>query len=489
MVNTMSVEPSKSAPFFSTQPFNPKEKAVQGLEFRVGEITRTISLMKKNIGSSSRISRLLTKIGIGPQAKELRCLKKEYKELEKMLTTLGHTRASDGSPKLDPSDTLENLQNQLATKKTEKAAIVATISQVEKAITHLEKPYHDAVVFQALSESGLGDAGSHDQETITLMDKLKAQACGLKHGLSKVEADIADLADSVTQLEAPANFVADMQKSLESSGNLLDFVETNRSKSYACLDGIRSGTLKNLQLDAKRQTLLQTLDAKLSSLDGTPMPATVSCEQLRNTKNRDLPKLEGVDRNLRASIQKWHQTIPDFDACRNTLGRRDLTVVRLAGDALANPQINDQSVLAVARVAHVCDMLEQKIKTKWPDASEEQVIQLVSDTVTLMAIDFNYTSVLTDLSTGIRSRLLTDDESLRNRRIVPGASTNPEYELILGDGDRPSCTVACHKNFRDLEGDSEGEIVHGEFTLSSRFTRAVDESEFNGSVTIAKTNK
>lgn len=480
----MSVEPSKTSPFFSHEPFNPKEKAVEGLTFRSGEIAKAISSIKKIINSSSRISRLLSKIGLGPKAKELRSLKKEYHDLQKMLTSLGSNLKSDNKPQLSPSDTLENLQNQIVSKKTEKTAITATIRQIEKAITLIEKPYHDAIIFQAISDSGLGDIASVDQQTVKLMDMLKAQLCGLKHGLSKTETDLEVLTALVNQLEPTTNFLANLQNSLDSSNNLLDFVEANRDKSYACMDEIRSGTLKNLQLDAKRREILQTLDAKLSSLDGTPMPASIACEHLRKNKKKDLPNLENIDINLCANIQKWHQTIPNFDASRNTLGRRDLTVVHLAGNALENPKVENQLVLEVARVAHVCNMLEQQIKAKWPNANEKEVRQLVSDTVTLMAIDFNYTSVLTDLHTAIRYQLLTDEESYSNRRIIPGDTTNPEYTLILGDGDTPSCTVTCNKKFIDLEGDSDQPVVHGNFSLTSTFTRGIYDDAFTGNVSI-----
>ncbi len=184
-------------------PLTPLDKAVQGLNFRAGEITHTITALRQSVGSSPRIVQLLNKIGIGPQAKVIKALSQEQKLIGKMVTILGHKPSISVYQNLPPAlpNTIAEVNEKLESKEQEISEILDNLKEVRQEISNLDRDYHDAVVYHAIAEAGLAKTEPQEyKNTLADMDTLKATLKGLEHAQLKVEREIKELEDQYVSL-------------------------------------------------------------------------------------------------------------------------------------------------------------------------------------------------------------------------------------------------------------------------------------------------
>lgn len=384
-------------------------RAVKGLTFRAGEVSHKITELSKSIQSKNLLFQLLSKIGLTYDAKVKRSLVKEQKELNKMLSLL-NTEKTASSASL-----LKTVTNDLEAINKQKQA--------------LQKRFSLAVKLNSLAQAGLMKSDPAEKSVIHQMDVLEAQAKGLQHELSRIKRKIAnELAEQT----------------------LTDFIDTHETTDFTGLN--------------KKQLANQLLEKLHDSLE-KPIPTSVSCSTLRQKRKEALPLSALED----SSVVRWYASINDFKACLSTLGRRAIADISLDSVPLKDVEAEQSLYQGCARVATVASQLEEKIVAKWPKADANEVKQLVADTVTLMAIDYNQSSALSFLGL-IFSNLGNDAQFVAGERI------QKDYSLTLGEGDIPSCTVTFTANFKRIDTDET-------YNVTTTFSRSIHDAAYEGSIT------
>lgn len=381
--------------------------AMQGLNLRAGEITHKINKLTAQIQSKNPLFRLLSKIGLTYDARIKNALVKEHKELDKMMAILKTLNPKSlPSPQKNPSDDLANLYKQ-------KHA--------------LQKDFSLAIKLDSLAKAGLIKGNDTDAKIIRQMDELEALANGLHLCINQ---PILSELDNKT---------------------LVDFIATNETTNFTGMD-------KPLIASKLHQKLQESLKA--------PIPTSVACTTLRQHKKEPLPASALQD----PTVVRWYERIPDFKAALSTLGRRNLSEILLDGNRLKDTQAEQSLYQGCCRVALVATQLEDKIVAKWPSANKAEVEQLVADTLTLMAIDYNPASTLMFLG-GIFARLA-------NNTIFTGGEPIPnDYTLLLGHGDQPSCAITFTTNFKRVDTEQT-------YNVTTTLSRAVQDTSFTGAVAL-----
>ncbi|MCE5294192.1 MAG: hypothetical protein LLF94_06215 [Chlamydiales bacterium] len=460
-----------------------QQKALVGLRLRAGEIDHQITALQT--GSKEK------KIGFIFSKFVIKTLEKEKVQINLLAKKI--------HPELPLTEKTAQAPVTLEGKLQEQQSLIQERNTI-KDILQLPQ-YRMAWTNHALNESGL--LGSHrDPESDTLLQEiytLDATITGLDYALAKVQKEISALKEpklnpiqkmvgsftskistkynQFKENRAANRFAAKLQNDMQKHG-LLGFVERNTKTDFRAL-------LNNPQLHEVRAGLLANMNDQLASGTRITHHVAIKPQTLHEVHKEPLGTLDELPQDLQDQVIKWHALIPDYTACKSTLGRKDLSTVHIAGVPLTKLS---NEIGQIANVAHMCQQLENAFIQKWPNEKIEEIQQLVVDAVTLMAIDINPIRLRGDLNS-LRMGLMTNEEMATNRRIVASDKRmDPDYEFTLLDLPTPACTIQINQEFKDVEGDPGAEVSKGEFAITSTITvtKAYTNNEYSGVVEIAR---